>query len=191
MIFSFTNLIPMFLRITTLLMLVCFTVQLQAQTPCLPNDTVTTVIFPAPEVNGVGGIQQVACVGKPFNFTWTFNIPSQISISGLTAQLDSAVAATTGAVKNLPAGLSYSCNPPNCTFKANAKGCIGVTGSIPANATAPADIELLIGVKIFAKAFGGIPISQDFNLPDAAVTGSGKYILRVRPANDAACTVGA
>jgi hypothetical protein len=178
-------------RIITLCLFVRFFAPLQAQTPCIPNDTSTAIVFPGPEINGVGGIAQIACVGKPYNFTWTFNIPPQTTISGFTIQLDSVSAATTGAVKNLPANLGYSCNPPNCVFKANVKGCIGIAGTVAASNPVPSDLDLLIAVKVHGKAFGGIPVTQDLNVPDPAITGAGKYTMRVRAANDPLCTVGA
>jgi Secretion system C-terminal sorting domain len=157
-------------------------------TLCVPNDTVTTIVYPAPEINGTGGIKKIACKGTPFNFTWTFNIPPTINVNGISANLDSVNVATTGAVLNLPANLNYSCNPPNCVFKANQKGCIGIKGNL--SSTIPAsDIELSIAVMINAKLFGA-PLSIPFNIPDPALTGAGKYILRVREPNDPLCTVG-
>lgn len=167
----------------------CLSTYGMSQTLCTPNDTVTTVVYPAPEENGVGGIDKIACKGQPFDFVWTINIPSTITFSGLTAGLDSVVVQQTNGVKNLPAALTYACNPPNCVFAANTKGCIGITGMVD-NSVAAGDIELLIATVIHAKAFGGIPVTQPFDLPDPNVTGAGKYFLRVREANDPACSVG-
>ena len=159
-----------------------------AQTPCMPNDTVTTVVYPAPELDSMGGIRTIACKGKPFDFTWTFNIPPTFTTNGLTANLDSVVIATTGAVSNLPADLTYSCNPPNCIFKANLKGCIGITGVVSPSAPV-GDLELKIAVLLYGKIFGA-PLTAPFNIPDPALTGNGKYILRVRESSDPLCSVG-
>jgi hypothetical protein len=164
-----------------------FATSLLAQ-PCMPNDTVTTTVYPSPEVTpGVGGIGEVACIGQPFNFVWTFNIPNQFTASGITAGLDSIVIATAGAVKNLPGNLSYSCNPPNCIFKAFTKGCIELSGSVVPSIPV-GDIELLIAVMIHGKAFGQ-PLVVPADIPNPAITGPGKYILRVRDANSVECTV--
>jgi hypothetical protein len=169
-------------------MILCNTAS--AQTPCVPNDTVTTTIYPGPEVNGVGGIKQVACLGKPFNFTWTINIPTEAKIGAFDVKLDSVIVAKTDAVKNLPAGLTYSCNPPNCVFKATKLGCIGITGTVANNVAAPDSMDLQIAVTVSGKVFGA-PLSLPYTLPDPAVTGPGIYKMRVRPANSVACTVGA
>ncbi len=178
------------LKHLSLLCALFLSVNLKSQTTCIPNDTVTSVVYPGPEINGVGGIDKVACKGQPFNFVWTINIPSTITISGITASLDSVVVPQANGIKNLPSALSYVCNPPNCVFAANIKGCIGVSGVV-ANTVPAVDVELLIATTIYAKGFGGIPISTPFELPNPNVTGPGKYILRVREANDPACTVGA
>ncbi len=101
----------------------------------------------------------VACIGQPYTQSVTFNVPAEYQ--GLP--LSSVSIATTGAVTNLPTGIGYSCDPPNCTFAAGSLGCLLVSGTPDASNAAPDTLDLGITVNVNT-AFGSLPL--EFPLGD-------------------------
>ena len=105
-----------------------------AQT-CVPDPMYADSIgfvFPPPYdsiLNPEGGIPQPACIGKSFEFVWTIDVPTDVTVFGFPVQLDQLSLATNGAVTNLPKGVTYVCNPPNCVFKVNEPGCVLLYGT--------------------------------------------------------------
>lgn len=95
----------------------------------------------------------LACIGKPYLQSVTFNVPAEYSGFPLT----SATIATSGAVTNLPIGVSYVCDPPNCVFQANTLGCILLSGTPTAANPAPDTLDLGISVTVNT-ALGSLPI---------------------------------
>jgi Secretion system C-terminal sorting domain len=164
----------------------CFFVSaLAAQTPaCVPNqlykDSIAGV-YPLPYdamLNPSGGIPKPACIGKPYEFAFTIKVSDTIKYAGQNIPLDSVKMATTGAITGLPVGITYACNPPNCTFLKKTMGCALLKGTT----TSPAgDYDLVITVKAYVALFGGVDIS----FPGAI--SSGKYTLKVVAATNAAC----
>jgi hypothetical protein len=99
-----------------------------------------------------------ACIGQPYTQSVTIKVPATFVYLGTPIPLTSASIATTGAVTGLPAGISYSCDPPNCVFNANTLGCILLHGTPNNPAQAPDTTNLVINATI--SAFGtGIPIA--------------------------------
>lgn len=95
-----------------------------------------------------------ACINKPYNQSVTVNVPPDFQ--GLP--IINVTVATTGAVQNLPAGVTYACDPPNCVFNANSLGCIVLYGTpTPAN-PAPDTLDLGIVVTVNT-ALGAIPLT--------------------------------
>jgi hypothetical protein len=118
-----------------------------------------------------------ACIGVAYNQSVTVNVPTSfqsIPISNVTA-------ATMGAVSNLPAGLTYACDPPNCVFPAGTLGCIVLYGTPTPNNTAPDTLDLGITATVNT-AFGGIPVT----FPGQLAPGSHYYLAL----KTAACLVG-
>lgn len=101
----------------------------------------------------------VACIGQPYEQSVTFNVPSTYQ----NLPLSSVSIAQTGAISNLPAGITYSCDPPNCTFAANTLGCILLYGTPTAANPAPdtSDLGILVSVNF---QFGSLPL--EFPLGD-------------------------
>ena len=85
-----------------------------------------------------------ACIGQPYSQSVTFNVPAEYQGFALS----SVAVATTGAVTNLPVGLGYSCDPPNCTFAANSLACLLITGTPTAANAAPDTFDLGISVDV-------------------------------------------
>lgn len=88
-----------------------------------------------------------ACIGQPYVQAFTIKIPPTFALGTTEIPLVSASAATTGALTNLPKGLTYRCDPPNCTFLANTLGCILVTGT-PTADNAPGTFDLGIKAQV-------------------------------------------
>lgn len=164
-------------------------IAVQAQTPiCKPDTTLADTlfgVFPVPysTTNPLGGIRDTACINTPFEFAFTLKVPSTFTVAGTQVPVTQASLATTGAVKNLPTGLTYACDPPNCVFLANTSGCILLSGT-PTDPTQVGQIDLQITGSI--SSFITIPVT----FPDAsgALFPPGNYFLYLRPQGSPACT---
>lgn len=122
-----------------------------------------------------------ACIGEPYNQSVSINVPAMITVSGISLPISSISIATSGAIGNYPAGLNYSCDPPNCVFNANTLGCIQLYGTpSPAN-PAPDTTDLSISASV-ATPVGPIPTQ----FPGNQTTPNDHYYLIVRPAGQCA-----
>lgn len=113
-----------------------------------------------------------ACINEPYSQSVTFNIPDMITLSGFTLPLSKITVAPTGAVVNMPAGLSYSCDPPNCEFLANTLGCMLIYGTPTPNNT-PGDKEVTI--KVTAHSL----IVQPVDFP-SQIAPNNKYFITIK-----------
>ena len=117
---------------------------------------------------------KIACVSQAYSQSVTVNVPT--SYSGF--QLLNVTVATTGAISNLPVGLTYSCDPPNCVFNAATLGCIRIFGTPTAANMAPDTFDLGISTTVNT-LIGGIPLIFPGQLP-----GNNHYYLILRTAAD-------
>ena len=146
-------------------------------------------VYPSPvtAANPNGGITKPACIGRTYSFVFTVKISDTITAFGMKFPLDSLTMATTGAVANLPTGLTYACNPGNCVFKKNTTGCVVIQGT-PAASNMIKTYSLVIS----GKAFSSSPIFQ-LGFPNgypASFPGDlfpGEYNLRLLANNDPGC----
>lgn len=116
------------------LFLICLTQVLHSQAACKPDSLYrdsTVGVYPRPILPGStsGGIDKPACINKPYEFVLTVKIPDTVSVQGFVITLNSAKIEPTGAVKNLPVGIDYMCNPPDCVFPKFSIGCIVLKGT--------------------------------------------------------------
>lgn len=112
-----------------------------------------------------------ACINHPYNQAVTVNVPTSFSNIPLT----SVTIATTGAVSNLPVGLTYSCDPPNCVFNAGTLGCIRLYGTpTTANLVVPDTFDLGITTTVNT-LLGPIPLIFPGQLP-----GNNHYYLALK-----------
>lgn len=145
----------------------------------LPDTAVGVIPLPYSATNPKGGISDTACLNTFYDFVFTLAIPKSITLSGLTLAINSVSIATSGAVKNMPSGLSYTCNPPNCVFKSGEKGCILIAGT-PNNAINLGQNDL----KIEGLVNSFLPVPVTFPSDQFA---AGNYYLYVRPQGSKAC----
>ena len=147
-------------------------------------------VYPSPvtAANPNGGIAKPACIGRAFSFTFTVKISDTITVPLLgKIPLDSLTMATTGAVANLPTGLTYACNPGNCIFRRNTTGCVIIQG-IPAATNALRNYSLVISGKAFSSNFifqTGYPNGYPATFPGDLFPG--EYTLRLLANNDPGC----
>ena len=109
----------------------------------------------------------VACINESYAQTLTIYPPAILVVPNVGEfPLNSMSVSTTGAVINLPEGMSYSCNPPNCVFPSEELGCIQLEGVPSADNDAPDTVAL----SILSVLDVGIPLVA--TLPDDIESGS-------------------
>ncbi|MFT5167569.1 MAG: hypothetical protein ACI8P3_002807 [Saprospiraceae bacterium] len=153
---------------------------------CVPNELYRDSaigVYPPPlnMDNPDGGITESACINSPYEFVLTFNIPD--NLSGI--QLDSIVIEENGAVLNLPIGLDYACNPPNCVFTpADTIACLVILGTAT-EANGTGDYDLKIETIIYT-GFG----PQNITFPSLLIPGGdGNYYLTLHEEGNPDCTI--
>ncbi|MBK8955767.1 MAG: T9SS type A sorting domain-containing protein [Saprospiraceae bacterium] len=172
---------------TISILLSLFTISIDAQA-CLPDSTLkdsSAGVFPRPITpeNPNGGITKKACINKPYEFTLTVVVPDTVQIPILPAPLplEKVAIDTANAISNLPVGISYSCNPPNCIFKKNELGCLILNGT-PTDVNTPGDYKPIIKLKLTVNV--GVPFDYTTEYPGPAFPG--EYILQLQAENDCA-----
>lgn len=121
---------------------------------CSPDTTYTQDgIWPAPPSAMDNG-----CVGVPYSFHFTINVPTDTVIGGQSCTIDSVV--ITG-ITPLPAGLSYQCNPNGCRFPGGSSGCIEV-GGIPSNPGTTGGITINTNIHLNHPMLGSVIAPQSF-----------------------------
>jgi Secretion system C-terminal sorting domain len=150
----------------------------QVNAQCQPDSSIldsTLLVLPIPAATGAPTTLPLACLTETYNLTVTISVPDTFTLQMVTAALDRVEVPTTGGLLNLPSGLSYTCNPPNCVFQENTLGCIQITG-VPGGT--PQIYDLGISLRIFP---AGFPFPIDVQFPGTIAPGQ-HYYLDVRPA---------
>lgn len=122
---------------------------------------------------------KLACINEPYNQSVTVNVPTSITLNGITVPITSVSIPTTGGIGNYPAGLTYSCDPPNCVFNAGTLGCILMYGTPGADNPAPDTSDLAITATV-ATPFGPVPVV----FPGNQAAPDDHYYLIVRPTGE-------
>ncbi len=158
---------------------------LHAQTPaCTPDKRYqdsSAGVYPLPHssTRPNAGITKAACLSTAYNFVFTVKADS-VNITGIGAvSVDSITIATTGAIKGLPGGLSYACNPPSCGFKNKVLGCVVIQGTPLATDTLK-DYSLEITGKAYV-----FPFTSTQTFPSA--TFPGDYTITLLAKGSAKC----
>ncbi len=121
----------------------------------------------------------VACIGRPYQQAITINVPKEFTALGINLTITNVVVATSGGIKNLPAGLNYVCDPPNCVFPSGTLGCVNVMGT-PAASNKPDTVSLGIATVVNTTL---APVPLDF--PGNTLAPDDRYFLIIR--TDAQC----
>ena len=130
-----------------------------------------------------GGIRDTACIGQFYEFTLSIKAPS--TIQGLPGVMVNSIAIPAqNGIANMPAGLTYVCEPPNCVFARDSVRCIRVFGT-PTN---PADVgekNLTLSLTINT-TFGQL---SNIPYPNDQLDPGGRYTLHVKAAGSTGCFV--
>lgn len=151
---------------------------------CTPSDSVFnegTVVYPLPKTdeNPAGGLQDTACLNTYFETVISILAPQQATTPLGVITIDSIVIESEGAITNLPAGLTYGCNPGDCVFYPDSASCVIIYGTPAAGTNGVYDLG--ISVTIFSGELG-LP----YSLPDATLA-PGNYFLHVEDESFANC----
>lgn len=148
----------------------------------------TGFVFPPPYdpvEEPEGGIDKVACIGAYFEFQWTVNTPDTVLFPVFGIQIPVALEhlklATSGAISNLPEGINYICNPPDCQFNVGSPGCVLLFGTPGPNVT-PGTYNLAFTGALKTKNIG----TQNVSFPDPTLY-PGNYLLEVLAPEDPGC----
>lgn len=159
--------------------------QLGQCTPDTSYSGASVGVYPLPydpATNPDGGINKSACKTFPYQFVFNVVVPDTINFPGFgDIPLNSLSLATTGAFSNLPADLTYACNPPNCIFDKNTVGCVSIYGTVKSSVP-EGDYELIISGTIAT----GLGINIPFTFPNASLY-PGTYTLKVESETGTTC----
>lgn len=165
-------------------LILSFSAQLSAQncTPVTPFPDTAIAIPPSwSPARPLGGIQDTACIGQFFQFTLSIKCPGTIpTLPGV--QVNSIAIPANNGVANLPAGLSYVCEPPNCVFPRDSVRCIRIFGT-PTNPNDVGQKDLTLSLTINT-TFGQL---TNIPYPNPALDPGGHYYLHVKPAGSSGC----
>lgn len=125
-----------------------------------------------------------ACIGDPYNQSVTVFVPDSFNYQGLIkVKINSVSIPTTGAIGNFPAGMTYSCDPPNCVFQPLTLGCILLNGT-PASSNPADTVDLEITANV-STIIGTYPVK----FPGDAAPGNHYYLIVKEMGNCAASGV--
>ena len=126
-----------------------------------------------------------ACINESYDQSVTVNVPATFTLNGITVPITNVSIPTTMGIGNLPAGLSYSCDPPNCVFNAGTLGCIRLHGTPGLDNPAPDTVDLTITATVLTP-FGPVPVI----FPGNQAAPNDHYYLIVRPTGECASSAG-
>ena len=171
-------------RFFLLIMMNVFAISFVQSQTCDPDLTLpdSVVISPLPYTDAfpMDGIQDTACVNGYYETVLTFNIPATYDYNGTVVPLGYVSIAPENGINNLPESFSYSCNPPDCIFRADSVGCILLYGEAVEGDIGQHDLTMAATFNV-----GGFNIAQV--LPGAVIDGN--YFLNVQPEGSPNCTI--
>ena len=168
--------------------LLFFGLDLVAQSVCVPDTTLadSIIISPLPfdaELRPDDGIQDTACLNTPFETVFQVRIPDTISTFTITGvQLEPQ-----GAIGNLPAGLEYVCDPPDCFFRPDTVGCLQIFGT-PSDPAEVGRHDLTLAF-VFSTTIIDVPVTYPDMTGLLPETAQGNYFLFVEEEGSDNCAV--
>ena len=162
-----------------LLFLACFLFSIQGFSQgCTPDTTLlgTGVFGPIPAPDNTGGVDPTLgittpiCQGEYWEYQFDLVVPDSvlfdIGLGGpMWFDLISISISDTLAFTNLPSGLDYVCDPPNCVFGDDSVGCILISGITMDSAKS--DTTVINGV--LKTVFGGSVVDVPFLFPSPGI----------------------
>ncbi len=128
-----------------------------ASSQCVPDSSIT---------HNVPGIYPDSATGLPHAYAGVayatvlqVKVPLDTTYLGLPAIIDSIVATN---VTGLPAGFSYVCTPPTCSFPGGSDACILIQGPAPSEGMV-GTYPLVVDLTVYGRVFGTPQTIQDVN----------------------------
>lgn len=113
-----------------------------------------------------------ACIQEMYDQSVTIFVPDSFDYQGIIKiKINNVSIATSNAIGNYPAGLTYSCDPPNCVFNPLTLGCIRLYGT-PTTANMADTFDLKIEASVST-----IIGPQKINFPGDAAPGNHYYLI--------------
>ena len=172
-------------RLLLLMTTICMLSGLKAQV-CMPDTTLadSITIFPLPYdpvETPEGGFPDTACVGIPYDFTMTVNVPDTFQTQLGAAPLVHVAFATEGAITYDPplTNFEYVCNPPDCVFPGGETGCVEIRGTATEDQIG-SHLASFAGVVVVESILGNLTIDIIFPDPNSPIVPPGDYDLVVR-----------
>jgi len=170
----------------------CMT-DLQAQV-CQPDTAFVNQgagVYPLPDpIGSTTSSLATGCVNTTYLQHFTAVVPDSLftEFSGvpIAAKLNSV---TIDTITGLPDGITYACDPPDCSFLNQTSGCVIFSGTPTTEGT----YEPAVITTVNADALNQIGIELPVNFPtqpgDAIDVYPGQYILYIREEGNAECLV--
>jgi len=108
--------------IPAVLMFLCITLKISAQTVCTPDSSK----FPKGTTFGILPDSLSANANVAYNQTMQFKFPSDSTYMGFHVVIDSVAI---DSVSHFPKSFAYKCTSKTCTYKGGSYGCAVITGS--------------------------------------------------------------
>jgi hypothetical protein len=106
----------------------------------LPQLTQAQICTPDPNAPAVGlfpASVPAGCPGQPYSATLTLGVPSDtLGFPVTNVVVDN--------ITDLPPGITYACEPSNCTFPGGTKGCIVLSGTPTTAGTYLIDVDFTV-----------------------------------------------
>jgi len=132
-------------------------------------------------LNPNAGTLDSACINEEYSFVFTAVVPDSLPTAYGVLKLDSLVVESNG-VLDIPKGIKYKCNPPNCKFDQGTLGCLELYG-IPDATNEIKVYDLKLKVKISVE--DGFIVVND-TLP-GFLSDSAHYFLPLFPEGSPNC----
>lgn len=168
-------------------LVVCLALQSTAQN-CTPDSNIPDDafgVYPLPydeNESPDGGITDSACLNHRFEFVFTAIAGDSFTFGTTRLPLDSLSMPKTGGISGLPKGISYACDPPNCTFPKQSKGCVILKGTVK-DASEVGNHTLKLSGTLYAN---GSPSGLKLSFPSPLIA-PGTYTLTVLDDNAGKC----
>ncbi len=117
---------------------------------------------------------KTACINEPYEQSVTVLVPDSFALQGNMVKVVS-VTLPPNAVTGMPTGMTYTCDPTNCTFLPLTLGCIRLHGT-PAMSNMPDTFTLGITANVTI-SISGIPLTVNVVFPGDVAPGNFYYLI--------------
>lgn len=105
-----------------------------------------------------------ACVNTPYSQTLTLAVPTSVTVNGASYPIQKI---KVNSITGFPSGITYQCNPSNCTVNGGNRGCILISGT----SASPGTYQTVTNATITVVVLGTCPACITYNV-DTAIAGT-------------------